>query len=234
MEIDTLYNANCIDFMKNMEDKSVDFTLTDIPYGNVNEHVDKDKCQEKAKHLFVGDADVETFDLTDFLPEIKRVTKNSAMIFCGIEQIVPILHFFKESGWSARHMVWVKTNPAPLNKEFMYVSSHENAVWAKRPGAKFHADDYRDWFEFPIGGASSTGMEKIHPTEKNHSMLGKLIADNTDPGDLVFDPCAGSASALLVAGKMGRHYLGCELRKEFFDKAKARLGKVGFQKSLFE
>ena len=47
MEIkaDALYNANCIDFMKNMEDKSVDFTLTDIPYGNVNKNVNHEKCQ---------------------------------------------------------------------------------------------------------------------------------------------------------------------------------------------
>lgn len=114
MEIDALYNADCIEFMKGMADGSVDFTLTDIPYGNVNKNVDKDKCQGKAKHLFVGDADVETFDLDDFLPEVKRVTKNSALVFCEIEQISPILHFFKVGGGGAP-ATWFGSRPIPFH-----------------------------------------------------------------------------------------------------------------------
>jgi DNA modification methylase len=39
----------------------------------------------------------------------------------------------------------------------------------------------------------------------------------------VFDPCAGSGSHLLVAEENNRRFVGCELQKEWFDKAKERL-----------
>lgn len=34
--INNIYNIDCINYMKNMQDGTVNFTLTDIPYGKVN------------------------------------------------------------------------------------------------------------------------------------------------------------------------------------------------------
>lgn len=49
------------------------------------------------------------------------------------------------------------------------------------------------------------------------------MLDNSNEGDLIFDPCAGSGSTLLVAKENGRNYLGCELDKEYYEKALGRL-----------
>ena len=32
MLVPNFYNVNCMEYMKSMEDNSVDFTLTDVPY----------------------------------------------------------------------------------------------------------------------------------------------------------------------------------------------------------
>ena len=57
----------------------------------------------------------------------------------------------------------------------------------------------------------------MHPTEKNHDLLKELILDNSNENDIVFDPCAGSGSHLLVAKENNRRWLGIELRDKYFD-----------------
>lgn len=223
-----LYNCDCMEYMKSMAEKSVDFVLTDVPYGEVNGR----STEKSIRDMHKGAADEATFALSGFLPLVSKVMRNSCVIFCGIEQLGEIIAFFQKGlGWPARQLVWAKTNPPVVNGDKMYLSGTENAVWAKRPGAPFKPFCKSNVFRYPIGGAG--GGEKIHPTEKNHGLLRELILDNTEPGDLVFDPCAGSGSTLLVASQEGRRSFGCELNGVFYQKAKARLEKAGFQPVLF-
>lgn len=206
-----LYNCDCIKFMRSMPDRSVDFILTDIPYG---------ECHRKDmsfRNLDKGVADLITFSLDDFLPEIYRLIRNSLVIFCSAEQFSGIRATFKGLG-TVRTVIWEKTNPMPINARSVYLSGVEHAVWLKKKGAEtFNAFCKNTVFRYPVGSS------KIHPTEKNHGLLRDLILDNTNPGDLVFDPCAGSAATLLTARKLGRRYLGCELDKEYFARAIQRL-----------
>jgi DNA modification methylase len=230
--LDTLLNCDCMEFMKTMTDKSVDMTLTDIPYDAVNKAVEGSKFDLTEKgitSLDKGNADVITFNLFEFLEEVDRITKGTITIFCGIEQMSIIFKFFKEKGYPTRQLIWEKINPMPLNGRFMYLSASENAVWVKKRGGVFNGFCESNVFHFTLGSGD------IHPTEKNHDLLRKLIVENTNCGQLVFDPCAGSASTLLIAGQEGRHYLGCELCKEFYDKAINRLNiQGGVQSKLFE
>ena len=64
-----------------------------------------------------------------------------------------------------------------------------------------------------------------NPTEKNHKLLEELILDNSNEGDIIFDPCSGSRSNLYVAKNNNRRYLGCELQQEWFDKLTERLSE---------
>ena len=130
--IDTLINCDCMEFMKTMGDKSVDLTLTDIPYDAVNKKETRDN--KGIRKLNKGAADILTFDLGDFCEEVDRVTSNTIIIFCEIEQMPFIYSFFKNKGYPTRQLVWKKTNPSPMNGEYMYLSAAENAVWTKRGG----------------------------------------------------------------------------------------------------
>ena len=67
------------------------------------------------------------------------------------------------------------------------------------------------------------GRSKLHPTEKNHELLKELILDNTNDGDIVFDPCMGSGSHGLVSVKNNRRFIGIELDNGYFEIAKKRI-----------
>jgi site-specific DNA-methyltransferase (adenine-specific) len=54
-------------------------------------------------------------------------------------------------------------------------------------------------------------------------LIKDLILDNSNEGDLIFDPCVGSGSHLLCAKELNRNYIGCELDKKYFKIAKDRL-----------
>ena len=218
MDFDTLIHCDCID-MKNMPKNSVDLTLTDIPYCGVNSNIGHNGMTRR--NLDKGDADTKTFELSEFLPLVDKITKGAIVIFCGVEQLGEIFSYFKRKKYPTRHLVWSKTNPSVMNGEKEYLNSVENAVWAKKPGAYFGGFCAPSVLTYPQGKGT------IHPTEKNHDLLRQLIIENSRPNQIVFDPCAGSGSTLLVAGLEGRHFLGCELRDKYFNPAMERIRREG-------
>lgn len=213
-----LYNCDCMKFMASMPARSVDFTLTDIPYGEVNDSEQNHPCN--ITNLNKGVADKLTFDLFAFVKETCRITRKYVLIFCSAKQFSDLRECLKACDGTVRTIVWEKSNPCPLHGHQMYVSGVELGVWFRHKGiGRFNAFCKNTVFRHPIGSS------KLHPTEKNHALLRELILDNTNEGDLVFDPCAGSASTLLVARSLGRRYLGCELNTEYFTRAIQRLEK---------
>lgn len=204
-----------MDYMKTMEDGCVHLTLTDIPYGVVN------RDSNGLRNLNKEEADVMTFELNNFLSEVYRVTSGTIIIFCSKEQISEIYKFFDEKQkkklGTVRHLVWEKTNPSPMNGQYIYLSGIENAVWFKKKGGTFNAHCKNPVFKY------ACGRSKLHPTEKNHDLLKELILDNSNEGDIVFDPCSGSGSHLLVAKQNNRQWLGVELNREYFNIASERV-----------
>lgn len=186
-----LTNCDCIDYMANMENNSVNVTLTDIPYDMVN------RSDNGLRNLDKGKADIITFDLEKFLNEVYRVTTGTIVIFCGINQVSEIYNFFAEKQQkkkgTVRQLIWNKTNPSPMNGDYIYLSSIENAIWFRKSGGTFNAHCKGCVLTHP------SGRSKLHPTEKNHSLLKELILDNSNEGDIIFDPCMGSGSHGFIA-----------------------------------
>lgn len=213
-------NMNCMDLLPKIPDGGADLTLTDIPYNAVNRE------SNGLIKLDREDADVLTFNLHNFIKELYRVTKSTIIIFCGKEQLSEVYDYFnekqKDNKGTVRQLIYEKTNPVPSNGQYIYLSGIENAVWFKKRGGTFNAKCKNTVFRYPIWG----GKDRIHLTEKHHGLLKELILDNSNEGDLVFDPCAGSGSTLLVAKQLNRRYLGCELNTEYYNKANERLLKV--------
>ena len=217
MDINKIYNCDCIKGMKRMKEigVSVDLTLTDIPYGEVN------RDSNGLRTLDKENADILTFDLEKFLNYVYDITESTIIIFCGKEQVSPIHKFFSEKQnkklGTVRQLIWMKTNPSPMNGQHIYLSGIENAIWFKKRGGTFNAHCKNTVFQYPCG------RSKLHPTEKNHDLLKELILDNSDEDDIVFDPCSGSGSHLLVARENNRRYVGFELDKQYFEIANNRL-----------
>jgi len=209
-----LFHGDCLEIMKNIEDKTADFVLTDIPYAEVN------RSSNGLRNLDKGNADVLTFNLYSFLEELYRITSNSICVFCGREQFSTIYSFFANKKGTVRPIVWEKTNPSPMNGQHIYLSGVEFAVWFKKSGGgTFNAHCKNVVFRYP------NGRSKLHPTEKNHDLLRDLILDNTNEYDVVFDPCCGSGSHCYVAKNLNRKFIGIELDENYFNIAKERIEK---------
>lgn len=202
-------------YMKEMQSESVNLVLTDIPYGKVN------RDSNGLRNLDKDVADVMTFVLSEFLDEIYRICKGTIIIFCGKEQLSEIYGYFdnmqKNKKGTVRQLIWRKTNPSPMNGQHIYLSGIENAVWFKKRGGVFNAHCKNTVFNYPCG------RSKLHPTEKNHDLLKELILDNSQEGDLIFDPCMGSGSHGVVALQNNRDFIGVELNKNYFEIAQKRI-----------
>ena len=217
-----LIHGDCMSLMDKLPNDYVNLTLTDIPYGEVSQNgAERAKYSGQLRKIDKSNADVLNFDIEKFLEKVYRITKGTIIIFCGNEQYSTIFKFFNEKSkkkeGTVRQLIWAKTNPSPMNGQYIYLSGTENAVWFRKSGETFNAHCKKNVFSF------SCGRSKLHPTEKNHDLLKELILDNSNFGDMVFDPCMGSASHLLVARNNGRCITGVELDNDYFKIAEERL-----------
>ena len=208
-----IIQGNCLDELKNIQ--KCRLLLTDIPYGEVN------RGSNGLRNLDKDDADNTTFELKPFL-ELIYDKADIFIIFCGNEQYSEIYTFFskkqKEKKGTVRQIIWAKSNPSPMNGEYVYLSGTENAVWFKKSKTgKLNCKCKKNYFVAP------TGSSKYHPTEKNHKLLTELILDNTNVGDTVIDCCMGSGSTGICALKNGRDFIGIELNKDYYNIARGRL-----------
>lgn len=128
VEIDKVYNCDCIDLIRAMKEQGIkaDCLLTDIPYGEVN------RDSNGLRNLNKKDADILTFDLVEYLKAVYEVVKGVYIIFCGTEQVSQIRAFFANKDCTTRLLIWEKTNPSPMNGEYVYLSGVECAVYAKK------------------------------------------------------------------------------------------------------
>lgn len=215
MELNKIHNIDCMKYMKQLHNDEVSVTLTDIPYGEVNRESNGLRILDKSY------ADIITFDIIDFLNEVYRITKNTIIIFCGQRQLSQIYSFFgnkqKIKQGTVRQLIWKKTNPSPMNGKYIYLSGIENAVWFKKRGGTFNAKCKNTVFEYPVG------RNKLTPTEKNHNLLRELILDNSNEGDILFDPCVGSGAHCKVAKELNRKFIGCEINENYFNIAKQNI-----------
>lgn len=202
-----LLNCDCMEYMGKVKDNYFDFTLTDIPYNVVN------RIDNGLRNFNKENADILLFDLNKFLNEVYRVTKGSICIFCSKEQFSIIFSFFAEKQGTTRPIIWEKSNPSPMNGQYIYLSGVEFAVWFKKRGYKtFNAFCKNTVFKYP------NGKREIHPTQKNLSLFKELLLDNTNENDIVFDPCAGSFTTGIACKELNRNCIGCEIDKDYYNK----------------
>ena len=212
METNRIYNEDCLEGMKSIPEKSVNITLTDIPYGEVN------RKSNGLRNLNKEEADIFNIDMDELLREIYRVTEGQIIIFCGKEQFSEIYKFFANKKGTTRSIIWQKTNPSPMNGQYVYLSGVEHAVWFKPRGRKvFNAHCKNTVFTY------SNGSRKIHPTQKNVDLFKELIADNSNEGEIVFDPFMGSGTTAIAAIDTGRDYIGFELDEEYYKLSEQRI-----------
>lgn len=203
--------CDAIELVQNLPDSYVDLLLTDIPYARVNKPSNGLRVIDKKQ------ANNETFDLQSFAREAFRVTKGSAVIFCGKEQFSTLYEYFDDCGATTRMIVWEKTNPMPMNGRYVFLSGVECAVHFRKKGATFNGTNINTVFRFP------NGSSKRHPTEKPLALFTRFIELLTDPGALVLDPCMGSGTTAIACERTGRRYICGDINANYAVMAIQRL-----------
>lgn len=221
-------NMDCMEFMKQFPDKFFDLAVVDPPYG-INMDGGKIGGEKKAKlkEYTKKDWDKAAPDVAYF-QELRRVSKN---------QII----------FGANHFI----SRIPIDSSCWI-------VWDKLNGESGFADCELAWtsfrkavrkFAFRWAGMLQGNMkdkeDRIHPTQKPRALYAWIFENFTRGGYRILDTHLGSGSSRIAAWHAGLDFYGCELDKEYFDKANERFEKeihgvevvgqtVIQQQSLFE
>lgn len=127
-------------------------------------------------------------------------------------------------------VIWLRTCPTPRlagdgptsAADYITVARPRRRLDVERIGSRpgFYAIKGND------------GRENDHPGSKPLDPMRAIVRDYSRPGDLICDPCVGSATTLVAAAMEGRRAVGAEMDPETFAKAQRRLSR-GFTPPLF-
>lgn len=221
IELNKIYNEDCLIGMQKIPDGSIDCVCTDIPYNEVN------RTSNGLHNLDKGSADIGNFDTADLTRTLCQKTKGSIYMFCGTEQVSDIRATMVEKGLTTRLIIWEKTNPSPMNGEKVWLSGVECCVYGKKAGATFNEFCKNTVFRYPVES------NDIHPTQKPVNLFRRFILASTNEGDTVLDPFMGSGTTAIACIKEKRNFIGFELNKDYYDKACKRIRNEQAQLTLF-
>lgn len=217
-----LYQGDCLEVMKNIEDGSIDLVVTDPPYeiattgAGMYRQADKQYVKE-----LNGMKDGFSEEVLD---ELCRVMKKiNIYFFCSQKQIIPLLDYFvkkKKCNWNI--LSWHKTNPIPAcgNK---YLTDTEFILFFREKGVKVYGsfDTKRTWYATPLN--QSDKKKYGHPTVKPLSILENLVVNSSQEGEVVLDCFMGSGSTGVACLNTNRNFIGIELDEGYFNIAQNRI-----------
>ncbi len=238
LPINNIYLGDCLSLMKEIDNKSIDLILCDLPYA-VTARNEWDS--------------IIPFD--SLWKEYHRITKaNSAIVLTATQPfasklICSNINLFKYE-W-----IWEKSKTTGfLNAKKQPLRNHEQILvfYKNQPtynpqgievcnidcnrgspdgvGTNYNQAN-------PIYKQTQTNYPRsvlkfksegktVHPTQKPLELFEYLIKTYTNEGDLVLDNTCGSGTTCLATKNLNRNYIGIEKEKEYYDICLKRLNKV--------
>jgi site-specific DNA-methyltransferase (adenine-specific) len=127
---------------------------------------------------------------------------------------------------------WVKTDPMPQVSGDRPGQGFEQCTIAHRRGhgrMRWNGGGRAAVWTF---GREQAASRPDHPCPKPLALMESLIRDFTDPGELVIDPFAGSATTGVACLRLGRRFIGWERDPAFHAAAVRRLESTAEQREL--
>lgn len=222
LELNKIYNEDCLEGLKKIPDKSIDLVVTDPPYvistSGAGIYKQADKQYVKELNVIKDGFDQKILD------EICRVMKKiNVYFFCSQKQIIPLLDYFvkeKKCNWNL--LTWHKTNPVPAcgNK---YLTDTEFILFFREKGVKIYGE-FATKFTYYVTPLNQKDKKEFgHPTIKPINMVQNLIVNSSQAGDIVLDPFIGSGTTGVAAKTTNRNYIGFELDERWYEVANKRI-----------
>jgi DNA modification methylase len=240
-----LVRGDCLKVMKRVPKESVDLIFADPPF-NIGYKYDKyDDSVDRVKFL--------TWTRL-WIKECYRVLKRDGSIFvCMGDEYAADIKLILDSHFHFRNwIIWQYNFGCYTDKKFgrghthifYYTRDKKDFTWnadaIRMPSAR--QTKYNDKRANPKGRVPSdvwmypsdvwnipricgTFKERTkHPCQMPATILHKIIAVASDPGDVILDPFAGSGTTLDVANQLKRKFIGSEISKGYCKIIRSRLG----------
>ena len=239
MELNKIYNEDCLEGMKRIPDKSVDMILCDLPYGTT-------ACK--------WDTIIPFEPLWE---QYERVIKdNGAIVLFGTE---PFSSFLRTSNIKRYRydLIWEKsrfTNFLFVKKQFGKVHENISVFYKKQPTYNPQMEAGEPYKrkgtgkpktkELMINPATDNGkvsdglrypksilkfpfhnVGNVHPTQKPSDLFEYLIRTYTNENETILDNVMGSGTTAIAAINTKRNFIGFELDENYFNIANERIGK---------
>ena len=225
VKVDTkcLVNGDSKVEMRKLKAQSVDLVLTDPPFAIA---LDKGFKSVDAWAGKVYDDELQSVLDTIGLvvKECYRVLKEDRhmYLFFAIQHYDYVYKMLVDAGFNVNAVpcMWHKTGGGGAGgSEYSYASNYEAFFLCMKGRRALNKLGQTNVFVEP----RVAPQRKIHPTQKPHSLLRRIIEQSSQAGELVIDPFAGSSSTLLAAFETKRQAWGCELDKEYYGQGVLRL-----------
>lgn len=228
LDLNELYNIDCMKGMKQIPDKYFELAIVDPPYfdgPNKRKYYGRtvNKLNIKRREYPI----IEDWSIPDekYFKELIRVSKNQ--IVWGIN------HFDYYLG--AGRIIWDKVNGASSfsDAEIAYCSSHDKTrlfsyMWNGMMQGKSISEGHIQQ------GNKSKNEIRIHPTQKPVNLYKWILMNYAKEGDKILDTHVGSASSLIACHEMQFDFLGFELDEEMYALGSKRLNDARSQVSMFD
>lgn len=240
LELNKIYNEDCLEGMKRISDKSIDLILCDLPYGTTQNKWDS------------------IIPLDRLWTQYKRIIKdNGAIVLHGMELFSAQLmisnsidykyKWFWKKGNKPTGFLNAKKQPLRIMEEILVFYNKQctyNPQMVK--GEKCHSrgkivdtydgqtDNYGEYKAVNTDGdlkypqtflEFSRDNEKLHPTQKPLALAEYLIKTYTNEGDTILDNACGSGTTCLAAINTNRNYIGFETNSNYYEIALNRIIK---------
>ena len=238
MELDTIYNENCLDTMRRMPDNFVNLTVTSPPYDDLRDY------------------DGYEFDFKSIAKELYRVTSGEGILVwvvgdatvAGSETGSSFRQalYFMELGFKLHDtMIYEKNSSTfPAKKtgtrytqifEYMFVFAKGNveaALICDKKNKWAGHKDYSGKLTNPVPQFSPrtniwryvTSQNKVkHPAPFPEQLAQDHILTWSEPGATVYDPFMGSGTTAKMAKLNDRYFIGSEVSKKYCVLAEERL-----------
>ena len=234
MEINKIYNEDCLEGMKGIADGSIDMILCDLPYGTTRNKWDT------------------VIPFEPLWEQYRRVVKHNGAIVLTASQ--PFTSALVMSNPKMFKYDWCWRKPkgtGQLNakkqpmrdKEDICVFYASQCTYNpqmtsgkpyKNKAGKAKSSCYGDYKNFNHDNDGKRYPKQViefgvvergtlHPTQKPVALFEYLIKTYTNPGELVLDNCMGSGTTAIACMNTGRNFIGFEMDKGYYDIACKRI-----------
>ena len=257
IELNKIYNEDCLEGMKRIPDGSVDCVICDLPYGVLNKQSE-------------GGSWDSAIPLDLLWEQYRRITKpTAAIVLFGQGMFTSDLMQSNRKMWRY-NLIWDKMRATGfLNCARMPLRQHEDicVFYEKLPTYNPQKYEVPDWAKTHTRGRGASNTNRCygnfylhqqfditnekwprsiieiskktneadawHPTQKPVALIQYLIRTYSNEGDTILDNCMGSGTTAIAAIREKRNFIGFELNKEYYDKACKRIKLEQAQLTLF-